>query len=325
MKGCRRCVWLGLLFSACIHAAIATALLRVDAPASTALAERVVTLDLALFGDGKEGDPAEPMAAPAARETPETGIAPSDPAPIQEQPFEPALEPDVSQDERPLPDLAPDERVEPEPTPPLAVRASRDPLASGVQAVETTARLEPKPKAPSRPQASVKSKPKPVAKSKPKPKPKPTVKPPVMAKKSEPMTAAATRSGATRNPRSDSGAAAGAGKSVQPSGSGGKSATAARDRSEQDYLTALRQAIARHQNYPVESRRREQTGIATVAFVIRADGRIDRVQLAQGSGQPALDRAALDALRRLGRFKPIPTSLGRQSWPLRVPIRFDLK
>ncbi|AFL73191.1 energy transducer TonB [Thiocystis violascens] len=321
VRGCLRCVWLGLLFSAFMHAAIAAALLRVDAPASTASAERVVSLDLALFGAGEASESTGPMAMPV----PETALAAPTPAPLQEQPREPEPEPEpaINQDDRPLSVVGPEVRSAPEPAiPPLPVQ----PPAPDGRIAAKTARLEPKTKAPSPPQTSVKPKPKPasVAKSKPKTKSKPTVKPSATAQKTAPTTAAAP-SGTSRNPRPDAGAASGTRKATQPSGSGGESASAVRDRSEQEYLSALQQAIKRHQNYPMEARRRQQTGIATVAFVIRPDGRIDQIRLAKGSGQSALDRAALDALRRLGRFKPIPTSLGRSSWPLRVPIRFDLK
>jgi protein TonB len=49
------------------------------------------------------------------------------------------------------------------------------------------------------------------------------------------------------------------------------------------------------------------------------------VSIAKSSGDSALDQAAMQALQRLGRFKPIPVSIGRASWSMRVPIRFDLR
>ncbi|WP_200158675.1 energy transducer TonB [Allochromatium vinosum] len=90
-------------------------------------------------------------------------------------------------------------------------------------------------------------------------------------------------------------------------------------------MTALQRAIARHQHYPAGARRHGQTGVATLAFVIEADGRIGQIRLAQSSGHASLDQAALQALARLGRFDPIPKSIGRSRWSLRIPIRFDLK
>lgn len=109
-----------------------------------------------------------------------------------------------------------------------------------------------------------------------------------------------------------------------PSTPAGDSAAGARG-AERDYLIALQRAIARQQRYPASARRHGQTGVATLAFVIDADGRIGQIRLAQSSGHAALDRSALQALARLGRFEPIPQSLGRRSWSLRIPIRFDLE
>ena len=94
---------------------------------------------------------------------------------------------------------------------------------------------------------------------------------------------------------------------------------------ERAYLTALQRAIARHQRYPASARRHGQTGVATLSFVIEADGRLSQIRLAQSSGHESLDQAALQALARLGRFDPIPKSIGRSRWSLRIPIRFDLK
>ncbi|EXJ16207.1 energy transducer TonB [Imhoffiella purpurea] len=114
-------------------------------------------------------------------------------------------------------------------------------------------------------------------------------------------------------------------RSAQSGESGTKTTKAARQAAERAYLAALQRAIARQQRYPTSARRRQQTGVATVAFVLQADGRIGGIRIAKGSGHGSLDQASLDALRRLGRFKPIPPEVGRTSWPLRVPIRFDLR
>jgi periplasmic protein TonB len=90
------------------------------------------------------------------------------------------------------------------------------------------------------------------------------------------------------------------------------------------YLTALQQAIKRHQIFPEAARRRGVTGLAVLAFVLEASGQIAQVRLVQSSGDGELDQAALHALNQLGRFKPIPPELNRTTWPMRVPIRFDL-
>ncbi|MCU0834962.1 MAG: energy transducer TonB [Chromatiaceae bacterium] len=94
---------------------------------------------------------------------------------------------------------------------------------------------------------------------------------------------------------------------------------------EQRYLSALQQAIARHRFYPKAARQDGIEGTVTLSFVIEADGRITGVQIASASGSALLDQAGLETLARLGRFRPIPPELGRDRWPLRVPIRFGLR
>lgn len=98
-----------------------------------------------------------------------------------------------------------------------------------------------------------------------------------------------------------------------------------RARAESSYLAELRQAIRNNQRYPEQARRRGTKGLALLTFVIQADGQIDQVRLAHSSGDQTLDQAALRALATLDRFKPIPPAIGRATWPLRVPIRFNLE
>lgn len=100
--------------------------------------------------------------------------------------------------------------------------------------------------------------------------------------------------------------------------------TAGRASAERAYLAELQRAIGRYQRFPEEARRSRRTGVVAISFVILADGRLQQLAIAQSSGFSDLDRAALEALSRLGRFKPIPPEIGRGQWAIRVPIRFDL-
>jgi protein TonB len=94
---------------------------------------------------------------------------------------------------------------------------------------------------------------------------------------------------------------------------------------EKEYLAGLRQAIAKKRRYPTSARRTGKTGVATVEFVLDRNGRISGSSLGRSSGSSVLDQAAVDTLRRLARYKPIPEALGRTRWRLRVPIRFALE
>jgi periplasmic protein TonB len=107
--------------------------------------------------------------------------------------------------------------------------------------------------------------------------------------------------------------------------SGDAAADPALAAAERAYLTALQEALAREQRYPPQARRRRQTGTATVSCVLQADGYLDEIRIAVSSGDPDLDQAALETLYRLRRFDPIPAALGRDRWPLRVPLIFNLR
>jgi protein TonB len=110
-------------------------------------------------------------------------------------------------------------------------------------------------------------------------------------------------------------------------GAAGPAAPATRTHgdAERAYLAELQRAIARYQHFPDEARRDRRSGVVAISFVVQADGRIQQVAIARSSGDPILDQAAMNALGQLGRFKPIPAEIGRHRWPIRVPIRFDLR
>ena len=110
-------------------------------------------------------------------------------------------------------------------------------------------------------------------------------------------------------------------------GAAGSAAPATRTHgdAERAYLAELQRAIARYQHFPDEARRVRRSGVVAISFVVQADGRIQQVGIARSSGDPILDQAAMNALGQLGRFKPIPAEIGRSRWPIRVPIRFDLR
>ncbi len=155
---------------------------------------------------------------------------------------------------------------------------------------------------------------------KPKPKPKPKL-PPKPEKKPEPRQKAARPAApAPRAAQAQPGAPAGTAAVAREEGSSRERAQA-----EGAYLAELQRAIKRQQRYPEAARHRGAAGTTTLTFVLQADGRIDRVQVARSAGDTELDQAAVEAINRLGRFKPIPSVIGRDSWTLRIPIRFDLR
>lgn len=75
--------------------------------------------------------------------------------------------------------------------------------------------------------------------------------------------------------------------------------------------------------YPQEALRRGISGTVRVRVVVAADGSVDRLELAQASGNRYLDRAALEAVRRW-RFQPATRNGQPVAAEVTVPIDFNL-
>ena len=292
ISACPRCALLGLTISALVHVGIASAVLWSAEPEKIRPdAEHQVAVSLAMFAGPDGGDHQAEDGNPMSEQEPEPerGIErapPSEPESIPEPDHEST--PEQDSEAEPLP--------KPEPLP----------------------KLEPKPE--SKPKSAPKPRPSPKPKPKPKPKSKPLSKPDL---KSKPATSPAPRRSADqRTERDRSGSSSGSGRSA---GGSDKKSGKSNKALEQKYLAGLRRAIAKKRRYPASARRRGTTGVATVSFVIAQNGRISGTRVDKSSGSSVLDKAAVETLQRLGKYKPIPKALGRSRWSLRVPIRFALE
>jgi len=85
------------------------------------------------------------------------------------------------------------------------------------------------------------------------------------------------------------------------------------------YLSEVRARILRHRRAVPSSVR----GRAVVSFTITRSGGLSGIRLARSSGHAALDRAAVDIVRRVGRVNPIPAQAGRSSVAVSVPFSFN--
>ena len=65
------------------------------------------------------------------------------------------------------------------------------------------------------------------------------------------------------------------------------------------------------------------SGRATVQLSVGRNGQLQGLGLAQSSGNPAVDQAALDAVRRAGRFPRAPAALTDASYSFSVPLTFQ--
>ncbi len=337
---CRHCLAFGLLASVLIHAATWHLAWRIVPPPPPLPPMVAIDLDLAVFADAPGG-----AGAPGADEPVLTGPAPSDAAPTPEPP-----EAAPSQPAPPAPPAAPADPTPAVADAPATLPALQPAPVASVQPAPVRAIKPPPPAEPKRRQEPKRTKPKPVpatpkTKPKPEPKPKPEARsaakpareprpePPESARtQTSPRQAATPASTLAASPRKQTAPAAASTGTRPKSADGSTAGAAARPATgatsaaaERAYLAELQRAISRHQQFPEAARQRRKTGVATVAFVVTADGRITQARISKSSGDPDLDQAAVATLNRLGRFKPIPAAIGRTSWPMRVPIRFDLR
>lgn len=144
------------------------------------------------------------------------------------------------------------------------------------------------------------------------PAPKPTPKP--KAKKTKPPPAPATPQRAS-----------GGGQSTKPqSGRSGKDATQSTNAATRNALRAswgakIQRKVLRRLIYP---RSASGSGAARVALTIDRGGRLTGLRLAKSSGVAAFDQAALNAVRRAGRFAKAPGALTDPSYTFSMSLTF---
>jgi protein TonB len=88
------------------------------------------------------------------------------------------------------------------------------------------------------------------------------------------------------------------------------------------YRAELRAMIEKNKYYPSMSKRLGQTGTVVVAFTLLEDGNITDVKIDQPSRYENLNVSALDAVKKVERFRPIPKEFGEQKMEIKVPVNF---
>lgn len=83
--------------------------------------------------------------------------------------------------------------------------------------------------------------------------------------------------------------------------------------------------LKRHQRYPSRAKARGEQGTVQVAFTVDPGGRVTSSRVTRSSGNPELDKAALDMLRRASPVPAPPKELAKASIPLALPVTFDLR
>lgn len=88
-------------------------------------------------------------------------------------------------------------------------------------------------------------------------------------------------------------------------------------------LELLHRRISDNKEYPYLARRQRREGVATVAFVLHPDGKIENTHLVTSSRAAALDRAALSAVKHIEPFTLAQEYLDHAE-EFQVDIEFDL-
>ncbi|UYV36846.1 TonB family protein [Rhodobacteraceae bacterium D3-12] len=186
----------------------------------------------------------------------------------------------------------------------LAVKSSRRPKT----------RPEPPKKEIAKPKPQAKPKPTQKAQAKKKPTPKPAPK--KAAKKAKTAQKATAGRAAQK--------AAGSGGSSS-AGNAGKSKTAILSKGKQQRLISvwggrIRAKIERSKRYPRGAKKR---GRVVLRLSISPSGSVRGVSIARSSGNSALDKAAIAAVRRAGRMPRAPKGLNNASYRFNLPISFQ--
>lgn len=88
------------------------------------------------------------------------------------------------------------------------------------------------------------------------------------------------------------------------------------------YKAELRTIIDKNKYYPTMSRRLGQTGTVVIAFTLLADGNIVDIRIDKPSQYERLNISAMDAVKKVERFKPIPKEIGEARMDIKVPVKF---
>lgn len=90
------------------------------------------------------------------------------------------------------------------------------------------------------------------------------------------------------------------------------------------FLGELRARIEENKAYPMMSRRLGQTGIVEVAFTLTRDGHIINARIVSPSRYERLNESALEAVKKITRFKAIPSELNEEQMDVTVPVKFAI-
>lgn len=91
------------------------------------------------------------------------------------------------------------------------------------------------------------------------------------------------------------------------------------------WMRAVSERVSQFFYYPSGALAVHRTGLVIVHFVVRRDGKIDRLQIGKSSGDAELDKAAIDILRKAQPLPPIPDRMHTDRVEGELPINFGVR
>lgn len=91
-----------------------------------------------------------------------------------------------------------------------------------------------------------------------------------------------------------------------------------------NWAEGVSDSLVQQRTTPIDPRLRNVHGVVVIRFRVAPDGQVERVWVLHGSGNRALDQAAL-ALVRGTRVPPFPPDMAQVPQTVTLPIRFDLE
>ena len=92
----------------------------------------------------------------------------------------------------------------------------------------------------------------------------------------------------------------------------------------QDFVARLLAQLNRFKQYPLAARKAHIQGVVMLHFVMDAQGRVLRSDIAKSSGRPVLDAEALALVQRAQPLPPLPADYPTRTLDAVVPVEFSL-
>jgi periplasmic protein TonB len=91
------------------------------------------------------------------------------------------------------------------------------------------------------------------------------------------------------------------------------------------WMRAVSERVSQFFTYPEAALAVHRTGLVMLHFVVRRDGRIEKLEIGKSSGDRELDKAAIDIVRKAQPLPPIPDRMHADRVDGELPINFGVR